>query len=258
ASRPTPFRRFGVLLRATPGALLVVLPGVAVSVPAALLTASPIPVLLALVVMPVLLRVRHRRRLRAEAERRVEEVISWCAALAAEARAGLPPYRALVAAGPAGLGPRASEVLDAARIGDGVPEALRRLAGEPGAEGLGAAAACWRVALDSGSSLADGLDRVADTLRAERDRRADLRAELAGPRTTAVVLAGLPPVGLALGSLMGAAPVDVLLHTAVGRICLAAGCLLEGLGLAWAAAIVRSAERGGAAGAGPALRGGVR
>ncbi|MCE7080082.1 type II secretion system F family protein [Streptomyces sp. ST2-7A] len=209
-------------------------------------------------VIPVLLRAQRRRRTRAEAERRVEEVISWCAAVAAEARAGLPPYRALVAAGPAGLGPRAAEVLAAARGGDGVPEVLRRLSGEPGAEGLGAAAACWRVALDSGSSLADGLDRVADTLRAERDRRADLHAELAGPRTTALVLAGLPPVGLALGSLMGAAPVDVLLHTTPGRMCLVAGCLLEGLGLAWAAAIVRSAEHGGTTAPGRVRREGTR
>ncbi|MBB0232953.1 type II secretion system F family protein, partial [Streptomyces calidiresistens] len=248
--RRAPSRRPRAVPRPAPGTLPVIAAGTLLSVPAAPATASPIPVLLALVVIPVLLRARHRRRLRAAADRRVEEVISWCAAVAAEARAGLPPYRALVAAGTAGLGSRAPEVLFAARSGDGVPEALRRLSAEPGAEGLGAAAACWRVALDSGSSLADGLDRVADTLRAERDRRADLRAELAGPRTTALVLAGLPPVGLVLGSLMGAAPVDVLLHTGVGRICLAAGCLLEGLGLAWAAAIVRSAERGAAAGPG--------
>ncbi|WP_371103461.1 type II secretion system F family protein, partial [Streptomyces sp. PU_AKi4] len=81
-------------------------------------------------------------------------------------------------------------------------------------------------------------------LRAERDQRADLRAQLAGARATAVLLAGLPVVGLALGAALGADPLHILLHTPSGLLCLAAGGVLEGLGLWWALRIMRGAEEG--------------
>ena len=79
-------------------------------------------------------------------------------------------------------------------------------------------------------------------LRAERDQRADLRAQLAGPRSTAVMLAGLPVLGLLLGSALGADPLHVLLHTGAGLGCLLVGGVLEGAGLWWALRIVRGAE----------------
>jgi tight adherence protein B len=98
------------------------------------------------------------------------------------------------------------------------------------------------VAADNGAGLATGLDRVADALRAERDQRADLRAQLAGPRSTATVLALLPVFGLLLGGAMGARPLQVLFHSSVGLACLVVGVLLEAAGLAWVARLVRNAE----------------
>ncbi|MYZ10840.1 hypothetical protein GT028_26280, partial [Streptomyces sp. SID2999] len=111
-----------------------------------------------------------------------------------------------------------------------------------GAEGLLGLAACWRVAVDQGAGLAAGLDRLDGALRAERDQRADLRAQLSGARATALLLAVLPLFGLLLGAAMGADPLRVLLHTGAGLGCLVAGAVFEGAGVWWAARIVRGAE----------------
>lgn len=141
-----------------------------------------------------------------------------------------------------GLGEAQAGVLAAARFGGDVPAALTSAARQPGAEGLLGLAACWRVAVDQGAGLAAGLDRLEGALRADRDQRADLRAQLAGARATAVMLAGLPVLGLLLGAAMGADPLRVLLHSGAGLGCLVVGGLLEGLGLWWALRIVRGVE----------------
>src|SRR5699024_4362065 len=151
--------------------------------------------------------------------------------------------QALLSAGIRGLGPAASALPGAARSGADVPAAFRRAAEQPGAGGLLGVAACWQVAVDGGASLATGLDRVARALRDERDQRDDLDVQLAGPRATVRILAALPPAGLLLGTTMGAAPLQVLFGTRAGLGCLAAGLALEGAGLAWASAILRSATR---------------
>nr|WP_318656266.1 type II secretion system F family protein [Streptomyces resistomycificus] len=141
-----------------------------------------------------------------------------------------------------GLGDAQAAVLAAARFGGDVPAALAVAARQPGAEGLLGLAACWRVAVDQGAGLAAGLERLEAALRAERDQRADLRAQLAGARSTAVMLAGLPALGLALGTALGADPLHVLLHTGAGLGCLLVGGLLEGVGMWWAMRIVLGAE----------------
>lgn len=69
-----------------------------------------------------------------------------------------------------------------------------------------------------------------------------MQAQLAGARSTAVMLAGLPVLGLLLGTALGADPLHVLLHTGAGLGCLLVGGVLEGLGMWWALRIVRGAE----------------
>jgi tight adherence protein B len=98
------------------------------------------------------------------------------------------------------------------------------------------------VAVDQGAGLAAGLDRLATALRAERDQRSDLRAQLAGARATAVMLAGLPALGLLIGTTLGADPLHVLLHTPAGLGCLLVGGALEASGVWWVLRIVRGAE----------------
>ncbi|WP_327430461.1 type II secretion system F family protein [Streptomyces sp. NBC_01236] len=210
----------------------------------ALLGASVVPLLLGVAGVPLFGRVRRAGEARRGRERRGDEVIALCGALAGEVRAGRQPGEALLRAArdSGGLGEAQAVVLAAARFGGDVPGALTDAARQPGADGLVGLAACWRVAVDRGAGLAAGLDRLVGALRAERDQRADLRAQLAGSRSTAVMLAGLPVLGLLLGTALGADPLHVLLHTGAGLGCLLVGGVLEGIGLWWALRIVRGAE----------------
>ncbi|GHE54306.1 hypothetical protein GCM10017771_76740 [Streptomyces capitiformicae] len=210
----------------------------------AVLGASVLPVLAGAAGVPLLRRVRRAAQERRERERRGDAVVALCAALAGEVRAGRQPGEALTRAArdSGGLGEAQAVVLAAARFGGDVPGALADAARQPGADGLLGLAACWRVAVDRGAGLAAGLDRLEGALRAERDQRADLRSQLAGARSTAVMLAGLPVLGLLLGTALGADPLHVVLHSTAGLGCLLVGAALEGAGLWWALRIVRGAE----------------
>ncbi|MFE5137821.1 type II secretion system F family protein [Streptomyces fagopyri] len=208
------------------------------------LGASVVPLLLGAAGVPLLRRVRRAGEADRERDRRGDAVIALCGALAGEVRAGRQPGEALLNAAldSDGLGEARAVVLAAARFGGDVPDALTDAARQPGAEGLVGLAACWRVAVDRGAGLAAGLDRLEGALRAERDQRADLRAQLAGSRSTAVMLAGLPVLGLLLGTALGADPLHVLLHSGPGLGCLLVGGVLEGVGLWWALRVVKGAE----------------
>lgn len=210
----------------------------------AVLGDSVLPVIAGAAGVPVLRRTRLAARARRARESRRDAVIALCGALAGEVRTGQQPGEALLCAAhdSGGLGEARAAVLAAARFGGDVPGALAAAARQPGAEGLRGLAACWRVAVDQGAGLAAGLDRLEGALRAERDQRCDLQAQLAGARATAVMLAGLPVLGLLLGVALGSDPLHVLLHTGAGLGCLLAGGVLECLGVWWVARIVRGAE----------------
>ncbi len=221
---------------------------------------SPVPALAGLMAVPVVGAWSRARRRRLRAERWEEAIAGLCADIAGELRAGRPAHAALAeaagrlrgagspdgaeAAAGSGAAESMTRLVAAARFGGDVPQALRLAARGPELRGLAGVAACWEAAVDHGAGLADGLDRVAGALRAERDQRADLRAQLAGPRSTAVMLALLPVFGIVLGVVMGADPLRVLLRTPVGLGCLLVGAALEGAGLAWTARIARAAEEG--------------
>lgn len=202
---------------------------------------SVLPLLAAAVATPVVRRWLRARELDRHRDLRVDGVIAFCGAVAGELRAGSQPGQALLSAarGTGGLGDAEAAVLAAARFGGDVPGELRAAAQEPGAGGLAGVAACWRVAVDGGAGLAEGLDRLEAALRAERDQRADLRTQLAGARATIGLLALLPVVGLAMGWALGADPLRVLLHSPAGMLCLLIGGALEISGICWAGRIVR-------------------
>ncbi|MFG2387803.1 type II secretion system F family protein [Streptomyces lavendulae] len=215
----------------------------------AVLGGSVIPLVAGALAVPLVrrrLRARERERARGT---RAAEVVALCGAVVGELRAGSQPGRALTvamrrtSAGPGGPGPAEAGVLAAAAFGGDVAAALHEAAREPGAGGLAGMAACWRVSVDGGAGLAAGLDRLEGALRAERDREESLRAQLAGARSTTVVLALLPLVGLLMGTGLGADPLRVLLHSPVGWGCLLVGGALEALGLLWCRRIVRTGER---------------
>ncbi|MEC4015001.1 type II secretion system F family protein [Streptomyces sp. H27-D2] len=214
-----------------------------------LLGSSVLPLLASLAAVPLAVRLLRARERGRDRERRATEVIALCTTVAGELRAGRQPGEALMFAGTDCLGDSGAVVLAAARFGGDVPDALRQAARRPGARGLSGVAACWQVAVDGGAGLASGLERVAAALRAERDQREDLRAELSGARSTAAMLALLPLFGVLMGSALGADPLRVLLHTPAGAACLLIGGLLEWAGLAWTARVVRAAEGPEAGGA---------
>ncbi|GAA4134849.1 type II secretion system F family protein [Actinomadura keratinilytica] len=119
---------------------------------------------------------------------------------------------------------------------------LERLAERPGAEGLRLLAACWRIGAERGGTLAAALDGLAAALRDEEEQRQEIAAQLAGPRATARLLAGLPLLGLAMAAALGAKPLAFLFGTIPGLGCLATAITLDVLGMWWTSRLARAAE----------------
>lgn len=205
---------------------------------------SVLPVAAGAVAVPLVRRWLRRRESRKDRERRADGVVTLCGAVVGELRAGREPGQALLVAvrGTGVMGEAEAGVSAAAQFGGDVPGALGQAACEPGLDGLAGVAACWRVAVDGGAGLAAGLDRLEASLRAERRRREELRAQLAGAWSTVAVLAVLPVLGMGLGAALGADPLKVLLHSTAGLVCLVLGGLLEAAGLLWSGRIVRAGE----------------
>ncbi len=187
-------------------------------------------------------------RASAERERAAAATAVACAALAAELRAGRPQDAALALAAEDLPPPMASLLRRAvvtARLGGDVPAALlaagKAVSGEAGGRLLHQLATCWQVAGRTGAGLADVVDALASDLRARERLRLETNAALAGPRTTAWLLAGLPVVGIAMAAGFGAAPTTVLLRTPVGLACLVCGTALDLLGVLWTRRLVRRA-----------------
>ena len=104
-------------------------------------------------------------------------------------------------------------------------------------------AAAVRLSGRTGCSLASVASAVEDDLRARHRHRLELRAATAAPRASASLLAGLPLVGLAMGSGVGADPWGVLTGTTAGQVLLVVGVALEAAGLAWSRRLVARALR---------------
>ncbi|TDE26673.1 pilus assembly protein TadB [Nonomuraea mesophila] len=162
--------------------------------------------------------------------------IELCQALSAELSAGRTPGEALTRAlasvdfpDPQTLRP----VVAAARDGGDVPAALTAAAPPQGGDGLRRLAACWEVGVTVGAGLSALVDRVASTLRAAQAHRQDVAAQLAGPRTTARMLAALPALGLLMAAALGMRPLTFLLGTLPGLMCLVTGIALDACGLWW-------------------------
>jgi tight adherence protein B len=170
------------------------------------------------------------------------------AAFAAELRTGAAPAQAGRAAGGDAhpLAARAMTLVEATdRLGGDVPAALRSAARrEPVAgEHLERLAAAWALADQHGIALAGPVAATAADLRARARVAGGLRAQLAGPRATAAVLAGLPVLGIGLGEGMGAHPWAVLSGSALGQVLLVVGVGFVCAGLAWTARIVAGVTR---------------
>jgi tight adherence protein B len=185
----------------------------------------------------VLAGVRYRRRQRVAAAAAAERAsaVEAVSVLASELRAGRSPGDGLAAAARVATGGVGGALAAAGRAvhagADPVP--VLRAAPSAAGEAMTSLAACLQVCAGAGGSLAAAVETVADALRSDEEQRLAVAAELAGPRATAVLLAGLPLAGVALAAGIGARPLHVLLQTAVGGCCLVAGVLLDLAGLWW-------------------------
>ncbi len=169
-------------------------------------------------------------------EHRLLALTEGLAALAAELRSG----RSLEAA--TGTAVAACGDDDCGRA---LARALRSPASEPAGgtdpvftDAVERIAAAVRLSERTGCSLAAVAGAVEDDLRARRRHRQELRAAVAAPRASAMLLAGLPVLGLAMGAGVGADPWGVLTTTGTGQVLLVAGVALELAGLAWSGRLV--------------------
>jgi len=189
---------------------------------------------------------RPGARRRAEAAERASslEVLD---ALVGELAAGRSPEVALLAAAEVAQGGLATALRSAAAcpsVGADPAAALRQGAeGSAVPEVLHALATCWQVCAGAGSSLAAAVAQLAEAVTAEHAVRREVAAEVAGPRATAALLAGLPLLGLALAAALGAHPLHVLLATPLGLGCLVTGVALDALGWWWTGRIVAGVLR---------------
>ncbi|OOC56033.1 MULTISPECIES: type II secretion system F family protein [Nocardiopsis] len=160
-------------------------------------------------------------------------VVVLCRVLAAELRAGQPPEEALRIS-VTEAGPPVGAVADA--------ESLRREADrDPDLWALAYLAVCWEVAADTGAGLAEVVDALAENLTAQEEQRTEAAARTSGPRTTAIVLTGLPLAGVLMSSGLGGSPLVFLFTTPLGLACLVSGAALDALGAWWTLRMVRSA-----------------
>jgi tight adherence protein B len=176
---------------------------------------------------------------------RLRALTDGLGALAAELRSGRPlsaaTDAAVAASGDEEGGRALARAVRAPAIA-GPPEPAR--ADEAVlADALGRISAAVVLSTRTGCSLAGVLSAVEDDLRARRRHREELRAATAGPAASALVLAGLPLLGLAMGSGVGADPWRVLTTTPTGQVLLVTGVGLELAGLAWSRRLVRRAVR---------------
>jgi tight adherence protein B len=180
-----------------------------------------------------------RRRARDEAD--VAGLADGLAALGAELRAGRPPEDAARRAAAASGRPRcARELVRAVDPLAGPPAPLPE---GPFAEAVGRIRVAAGLSRRTGSSLATVIGAVEEDLRVRLGHGRELRSLTAGPRASVALLAGLPVLGLAMGSGVGADPWRILTATGTGELLLVLGIALELTGIAWAAGLTTRALR---------------
>ncbi|WP_099040835.1 type II secretion system F family protein [Mycobacterium neglectum] len=104
-------------------------------------------------------------------------------------------------------------------------------------------AVCWQLAQTHGLAIGTLMETAQRDL-VERQRFSSrVEAGMAGARTTAAVLSGLPVIGIGLGQLIGADPLTFLLSGGFGEWLLVIGVLLACAGLLWCDRIICAVSR---------------
>ncbi|MEB4207547.1 type II secretion system F family protein [Mycobacterium sp. 94-17] len=198
----------------------------------------PLTTVLCIAVVGTTAGLRYRRRVRIRrATAEGHALQSALEVLVGELRAGAHPVRAFRVAADDTAGAVAvslRSVAARARLGADVAAGLaaagRRSELSAHWERL---ALCWRLANDNGLGIST-LMRTAQRDIAERQRfSARVTSSMAGARATAAILAALPVLGVLLGQLIGARPLDFLLGGRAGGWLMLVGSALTCVGLLW-------------------------
>ncbi|MGY1600785.1 type II secretion system F family protein [Geodermatophilus sp. SYSU D00815] len=183
------------------------------------------------------------RRQAARREAASAAVTQALGALAAELRSGRPLEVAAAAAARTCSDDGVGAALVRAVRAPAPPAPGRRAPPRPAEAALDRLAAAVRLSRDTGAALSEVVAAVEDDLRARHRRRLELRSALSAPRASATLLAGLPLLGLAMGSGVGADPWRVLTATGPGQVLLVVGVGLEVAGVAWSRRLASRATR---------------
>ncbi|WP_227998101.1 type II secretion system F family protein [Nocardia australiensis] len=193
-----------------------------------------------LVAATVGIRVRRARRDRRHGSE-CANLLDAVEAVIGELRVGAHPSAAAAVAARESRGEAAQAFAVCAarsRLGGSGADGLQNPDAVVAAE-LNGLADAWRVADYHGLALAELLSASRADLLGRIRFRGRTAAALAGARATATVLAALPLLGIALGQLMGAAPLAVLFTSSAGTVLLPLGAGLGCVGLLWTDAITR-------------------
>jgi tight adherence protein B len=175
----------------------------------------------------------ERRRRRA-----LPDVLRGLRTLNRELRAGADPLTAVDGAGRACRGAgaqllgRLAVLMQSGSDGDSTDAVA-----EPEDRVLDVLRSGWVLSRRHGVAFGRVVSGIADELSDEVAGEQARAAQLAGPRMSGYVMAGLPLMGLLLGAGMGVNPVGVLLGSAAGHLLLVVGVALMCAGLLWSARI---------------------
>ncbi|MGB6008086.1 type II secretion system F family protein [Castellaniella sp.] len=191
------------------------------------------PVLLGLVAVPplVLRRMRHRRTRLFD-----EQLPELMQALAGALRAGAGLQPALRHIVPQSLPPLSQEfslMLREQRLGLGFQEALQLLHRRMPTESCSLVVSALGIAAQTGGSLADTLERIAQTLRARQHWLGRVRALTAQGRMQSHIMAALPVCLLLVLARLEPDAMSLLYRTWYGGLVLVAMGVLEVLGMVW-------------------------
>ncbi len=194
----------------------------------------PLTVSAGLLGLTVLAR-RRRSRLRARNRCEGESLAAALEVMTGELRVGSHPVRAFAVAAdesPGDLGRTLAALAARARLGSDVAAGLQSTALRSSLPQYWTrVAVCWQLAVDHGLPMAMLMEAARQDIQHRQRFVERVEAGLSGARATATVLACLPALGLLLGQLVGAQPVQFLLGA--GGWVLAGGVALQCSGIVW-------------------------
>ncbi|VDG75626.1 Flp pilus assembly protein TadB [Actinobaculum suis] len=135
----------------------------------------------------------------------------------------------------------------------GVPRALRmiwetasrrRKRKDVSLYGIPPVIAVCRLSHLTGASAADVLEACAQGITEAAEAAGERQIALAGPLSSARILACLPIFGIFLGIVFGANPLGFLFGSPFGLVCLVLAIIFEGTGIWWTRRLVRQAGMG--------------